>query len=335
MRDRVAPGRIVDPGPAPGIDPGPVAVAIRRPARGHPVRGPDGAVVGIDSPDAAGIELFVADHLGRYVARGERALAAAVALEGPAIELVVAARPKDVVVAQIGAVEPVAAPRIDAVRAGIAVDLGLAAPDHHRGCVVAGVDLDPIVARAAQDQREIGRGDLNALVRRDPAHAQLQRALGKLDLRDPVVEIEHRHAGARTEADRGAADLHLGAGIGACPEAIAGGQRPIDRRLQPIGLTGGREAHRTARIAEPRRPRRRLGRGQAAQDQQQDADEGACRSAGNSSAHGCLPEACGFLRATGVPAASSGRAQACAHAAGSGGGRPRAAAPARIGRGVS
>src|SRR2546430_9388196 len=60
---REAPRCIVEPGPAPGLDPGPVSVAIRRPSRDHWVRHPHGPVVGGVTPVAVVVQVLVADRL--------------------------------------------------------------------------------------------------------------------------------------------------------------------------------------------------------------------------------------------------------------------------------
>ena len=56
---RVAPRLVINPGPTPGIDPGPVPITIRRPTGGH-MRVPDVAVAGIGTPVTVLIEIFVA-----------------------------------------------------------------------------------------------------------------------------------------------------------------------------------------------------------------------------------------------------------------------------------
>ena len=62
MRNREAPGRVVYPSPAPGVNPGPMSVAVRSPARGYSSWGPDVAVVRVRTPGTVCIEVFIADH---------------------------------------------------------------------------------------------------------------------------------------------------------------------------------------------------------------------------------------------------------------------------------
>ena len=276
VRHGKAPGGVVDPGPAPGIDPGPVAVVVRRPAGGDTGRRPDAAVGRIGAPAAVGIEILVADDFLRHVASRRRRVGAAIAITRPAVEVVVATHGQRVVVGQAGAVEAIALPRRDRIRSAVAVDLGLAVLHRHRRRVVVGIDIDAVVAGAADREREVGRVDLEALFRREVAHADLQRALRQLDLGDAVVEIEKRHAAAGAEPDRGAADLHLGARARVGPETVAGRQRPVDHRLHPVGLRRRRKTHRAADVAQARRARWRLGRSEAAPDECQAAQQ-QCR----------------------------------------------------------
>ena len=90
---------------------------------------------------------------------------------------------------------------------------------------------------------------------------------------DAVVEIEQRHAAVGAEADRGAADLQLGARTRIGPQAVAGRQRPVDHRLHPVGLRRRRETHGAADVAQARRARGRLGRSEAAPHEGQTAQQ--------------------------------------------------------------
>src|SRR6185436_21060633 len=61
VRNGVAPRRVIHPGPAPRVDPSPMAVAVRGPPGGHAPGGPDVAVGRVGAPGAVGIEILVAD----------------------------------------------------------------------------------------------------------------------------------------------------------------------------------------------------------------------------------------------------------------------------------
>ena len=93
---RKSPGRCVDPSPAPRRHVDPLAVAVGRPFGIHAARVPHVAVVRIVLPVAVGIELLVADHIARDVARRNRLVFDAVALGHPAIEFAAGAHGRTV-----------------------------------------------------------------------------------------------------------------------------------------------------------------------------------------------------------------------------------------------
>ena len=109
-----------------------------------------------------------------------------------------------------------------------------------------------------QREGEIRRVDLEHLVGLETPHADVQRALRQLQLGDPIVEIENGYGRAGVHANHRSADLDFGPRTRVRPEAVAGGQRPIDRGLDPIVLARGREADRAGRVAETRDARRRV-----------------------------------------------------------------------------
>src|SRR5207253_4293976 len=82
------PRRFVDPRPAPGRNPFPAAVAVRRPAVLDVLRIPDDAVVLVLLPLARAVQRLVAHDFARHVARGHRLVLATVAFGGPAVEVV-------------------------------------------------------------------------------------------------------------------------------------------------------------------------------------------------------------------------------------------------------
>ena len=186
------------------------------------------------------------------------------------------------VLAQAGPGEAIRLPRIDDICRAFAVHLALAFAHDDRRRVAVGIHFDPVFAGLPQREGEIRRVDLEHLVGIETTHADVQRALRQLQLGDAVVEIEDGHAGAGVHANHRAADLDLGPRTRIRPQAVAGGQRPIDRRLDPIVLAGGRKADRAGHVAEARDARWRVRAGQAADGQQCDAGhEGECSKTTN------------------------------------------------------
>ena len=64
MERSESPRRVVDPGPTPRFDPGPMSIAVRRPSRFDPGGKPHAAVSTNLSPGAILIEVFVSNHVG-------------------------------------------------------------------------------------------------------------------------------------------------------------------------------------------------------------------------------------------------------------------------------
>src|SRR5260370_29885852 len=62
-----APGRIVNPSPAPRADPVPIAVAIRSPSGRNLGRIPNVPVLGLIAPSTVIVEVVVANHVARDV----------------------------------------------------------------------------------------------------------------------------------------------------------------------------------------------------------------------------------------------------------------------------
>ena len=88
MERREPPGLVIDPAPAPRIEPDPVALAVRRPAGRDPFRKPYLAILRHGAPAAVLVELLIPGHLRRdAIGRGELPLVI-VARAAPFCELV-------------------------------------------------------------------------------------------------------------------------------------------------------------------------------------------------------------------------------------------------------
>ena len=256
MVRRIAPRHGVDPGPAPRCDIGPVSVAVRRPAHGHVVRIPHGAVVAVVLPVAVLVQVLVADHLRRDVLAAARLRVALVALLHPGVESVAAVDVADRDGGEVGVDEAVAAPGEHvALRVVFAVHGGPAVEHGDAGLVA--VDVHAHAAGLIDHQRHGGRVDLVALALLELAHAEAQRALGQFDLGQLVVQVEQAHVGALVEPQGGAAQFEFGAGIVAAGELVAGGQRAVDAGVAPVA---GARRQQAEFAAGPRQPGHPAGR---------------------------------------------------------------------------
>src|SRR5579885_1761311 len=96
MKWRESPGRVIHPRPAPGIDPRPMPVMIRRPPGGDAAWIPDIAVLRIGAPGAVIVQVFVTDHLRIHVSPRRTAVLARDPGEAPLIEGIHAPRRFDI-----------------------------------------------------------------------------------------------------------------------------------------------------------------------------------------------------------------------------------------------
>src|SRR6185312_12657119 len=234
MKWREAPRLVIDPGPAPRIDPGPVAFAIRCPTAADAAGKPDAAVRRLRTPSAVAVEVLVSDHVGRYIARGNGARVTPIAIERPALERIGRGQREEFAVADIGAMKAVGLSRGDDIRRVLAVDLAGALAHRDGRRAILWIDVDAITTRPRQREREIRRVDLDDIARRQLAHAHVERPLLNLHLRDAVIEVRHRHARLRTEPPRAVVDADFRARIAVGPNAIAGDERAVDLRLHPL-----------------------------------------------------------------------------------------------------
>jgi hypothetical protein len=86
------------------------------------------------------------------------------------------------------------------------------------------------------------------------------------------------------------------------PQAVAGGERPIDRRLYPVVFTSGRETDCAGHVAETRDARRRVGAGPAADGKERNTcHEGECSKIKNFYAHKDALRVSALFALKGVP----------------------------------
>jgi hypothetical protein len=195
------------------------------------------------------IEVFVAGHVGRDVARRGDVVLAAIALGAPAVEIV-------------------AAGDLERSRAAGSEHGGLARRHseclygrHHFGLAEVDGDArrtgfrlraDAIASGLPEHHRPGRRCDFDEVVMIDLAHAHVERTARKPQLYAIVVEMEHVEAREWCDARGGRPDVQLAVTVAVGPQAVAAGERAIEHRLHPlIGGVGRCERHRARRVIEP------------------------------------------------------------------------------------
>src|SRR4029077_3802666 len=87
VRGGESPGRIIDPGPAPRLDPDPMSIVIGSPTGGNR-RNPNRTVLTHRAPGAVLVEFVGADHVGGNILVGAGVIFAVIAHAAPIVEAV-------------------------------------------------------------------------------------------------------------------------------------------------------------------------------------------------------------------------------------------------------
>ena len=274
VRGGKTPGRVVHPGPAPGLDPGPAAVAVGRPVGRGDAGVPDGAVGGVLRPFTPGVELGVAGQLARQVLGRARTVFQRVARGGPLVERI-AQRRRRLGDEQIAPAVAHLLVRADPGRlSGAAVHGGAAGMHRQARGVAMRVDVQPVFARLVGHQRQLRGVDLDALTRLQLAHTQRQAAGGERQLDGVVVEPGDAQVGTLGQTHGAPAAVQLGARAGVEDETGAGAHRPVQAgALQQAAVAG--DLRRAFQCAEVGHAVRRVGLRPAEQRCQQQQRAGA------------------------------------------------------------
>jgi len=213
------------------------------------------------APTAVGVQVLVADHVARHIARGLGVIQAAIALAGPTLESIGDRRVEVLVVTQTGATEAVRLPGVHQIRASCAIGFALSLAHDDVGGVALGIDAYAVSAGSAQGKCQLRGIDLHDLAALQVTHRDVQRALRQLQLRDAVVQVDQRQAGVGAHTHHGTARLDLGAPVRVGPQAVSSCQRPVQPGLHPFVLARCRKTDCTSRITKPRNTCRWVGQG--------------------------------------------------------------------------
>ena len=257
MERREAPGRIVDPGPAPGRNPAPAAVAVRHPAHLHHARIPDRAIGRVGRPIAVGVEVFVAGHVRRDIARGAHFLHLLVTATRPFVERGAVGRAVGKTRSARTDIERLTGR--DRQRIGGRLQACPAAEhgDAHRLALTV---VDPVPARRLQIDAQAAGGHREAVVAVF-AQAHIEAAVFEVEHRFLVTDAAETAARLCAHAQGMRPPAHLGARFRAGDEAGGYGDHIIDLGGIPgafVVLLGAPDLH--IAIGD-RHPRRDLGRG--------------------------------------------------------------------------
>ena len=281
VKRREAPGRGVDPGPAPRRHPGPAAIAIGGPVHRGDRGVPDGAVGGVLRPLAVGVERLVAGHVWGQVAGRHGLLLQAIAHGHPLAEGVARRRGAAAQHAQIarGKHDLLAGVHAHGL-AGRAVHGGGAGAQGDARGVTGSVGVHAELARLRGHQGQLRGVQLDALAGGHVAQAQRRAALREGPLGVAVVQRRGVQSGRALQAQAQPTAVQLDAGARVQLQPGARGDGPVERRGRPS--TAIVHAHRALERADVGHARRRigLGPGQGAGAEQQGQREAAPQQRG-------------------------------------------------------
>src|SRR5208283_4803643 len=258
MERSKAPRRIIDPGPAPGSDVSPVAVAIGGPANNRRMRKPNGAVVGNGAPATVLVQIFVADDIVGDVAAGNGVIFVEIALIAPAIEIIRIGKTLDVRIKSVRTGKEALLARVDGVSGAAAGDLALPIANANDGGVAGFVDIDAVAAGTKNREGQIGRVDFNVFGVPQAPHADVDGALSNANLNGLVIQIEEGEAGCPGKAEGSGIDVQLGASVVVGPELVTGGDGAIRDGGNPVIGAGRTEGDLTVGNAKTRDAARRI-----------------------------------------------------------------------------
>ena len=184
-----APRRIVNPGPAPRVDPVPIAVAVGSPSGFNRSGIPNVAVFGLITPGAVVVQVVVADHIARYVARGDRVVFFAVALSGPAVEAIRAGCLANDVVDVVCASEFPALTGAHFIGLAAGRNFTLAANHGHARRVAVFIYIDAKCPSLLHSESQIRSVNFVKIAFAQFTNAEVDAAFRKAHLRDALVQI--------------------------------------------------------------------------------------------------------------------------------------------------
>jgi hypothetical protein len=240
------PGGVIDPVPAPRLDPGPMSVAIGSPIRDQTRRKPDRAVGANVAPHAkVPAQVFVAGNVAGDVIGGDGGHFTRIAKLAKRVELI---GRRDGCRIQVRVLRARGRHlRTHVHRRGLVadVDLGVAFAHGGDGGIAVLIHVHAIIAVAEQREGELGSIDLEALARSQRVQPDVQRSGGDLNLRHVVVQVQEREIGTAGNPHFGIVGLQFGHAVLLRPDMVAIGDRMVEFGWNPVVDAGGLKGNRS------------------------------------------------------------------------------------------
>src|SRR5713101_1525538 len=184
-----APRRIINPGPAPGVDPVPIAIAVRSPVRCNITRIPNVAVFRFVAPVTVIIQIAVARRIARNVLSGNRVVFLQVALRGPAVEAVRTRSLFNVGLNFVGAIEFGALTEMNFIGFAAGGHFALAANDGHAGGVAIFIYVNAKCSGLLDSESQIRGIHFVEIAFAQFTDAEVDAAFRETHLRDALIKV--------------------------------------------------------------------------------------------------------------------------------------------------
>jgi len=254
MGGGVAPGGVVHPGPAPGRDPSPLLIVIRRPISGNMRGSPYLSIARLIRPLAVVIEILVAAHFAGHVTGRRRSVFADVTRGAPLVPSVSSGSGYQVEGGLVATHNDCLLARADRERTPTTSHLaGSATNGDIRGLRV-GVGANPVLTGIEHRESQTWRIDLEILVLCEISGANRENAFRHMNLDRLVIQVQELECRVRVQTQRSRSHMNLRPSTSADPDLIASGKRTVDVGIHPVSHTGWLKRHRTADVTQPSYP---------------------------------------------------------------------------------
>ena len=183
---------------------------------------------------------------------------ACIALLGPAIEIVRAARSAGFVAGVFRAGEVGAIACVHRIVLAAGGHLAFASERGDVGDVAVLVDINAEIARFGHRKRQVGRINLIGFAAAQFAHAHIDGAFGQPDLNGIVIEVEEGESRALAQTNRRCTGVQFGAPAAIGPKLVARSHGTVDHGFGPIACARRLHGHGTVQETDSRGARRRI-----------------------------------------------------------------------------
>ena len=235
-----------------------MAIAVWRPVCDGRARDPHVAISPSRTPRAVLVQVFVANHVAGNVTCGLGALFAAIAVTAPIIEIIVAGNRVDIGNKLVCAGKNSALVRVDRKCLASAGHFAFPRADRHNGGVPFLADIQAIIARTKQIERQIRRVNLKSLVVIQMTQMDGDAAFIQANLGDIVVQVEKGKTGFAPQANRRRSDVQFPAGVFIGPELVAGCEGPVHHGGNPFVGARRLKGNFAVHVAQSRYAARRV-----------------------------------------------------------------------------